>query len=417
MASTTVLNPEIESLMSQLNEAVARATRGQVQATVGSPAAPHVTVKAGFVKLPFEKFEKEYVEAKTLVHALRQGATGGRSFISADLEKPTFFLLLSSLQFLEQVIRLICACVPSGGIVGKEKIAKKVQEFVTITKGIFEPATSDSEAANTTLFNTEKGIFQTVRRELRKRGDSTKPRVSKKAYKGKKFQKQHFVVMVNFAKQLALVCRAMMCQLPEDRPQWLPSTWNWKSTIPSIEYLCVQRAETPQAAAVAKKTQKNGLRDAFQALNTATKEYSYIDNAALRAQSVTHATMLYTVLLETIVAMKNKWDIRETLSTVHTKLSQLNDAECKLFKEKNKKGLDHVFDKLSPFWGRDDSYQDMFKKLKTSKNAESVADKDACQKFCLALCYYAMAATPRIAKRTPVLVTCMDSVLAAAAQI
>jgi hypothetical protein len=407
---STEVKTEAGTLMLQLAELITRVTQGQVQIRVESSDTPSVTVKPGFVKLPFEKFEKEYVEAKTLVHALRQSSSGGRSFTSEDFTKPTFFLTLACLQFLEQVIRLICACVPTGGIVGNEKIAKKVRHFVTITKGIFDPVANGFEPVTTTEVYNEKGKFQEARREFRKTGDSTKHRVSVKAYKGKKLQKKHFVTMMNFAKQLAMVCRVMICHLPEARPQWLPSTWDWKSTIPSIEYLCVQCKSSQQTST--DEDQKKRLCQAFKALNAATQRCTYIDNDELRTQSVPHATMLYTVLFETIVAMKKKWTIPETLSTIHTNLLQLNDSECDAYKEKSKTGVRYIFENLSPFWNNG-SYQGMFQKLKTSKNAGNSAAKEECQKFCLALSQYAMATTPKVANRTTALVNCMDRVLLA----
>lgn len=397
--------------MIQLAEAVARVTQCQVGTKVEIVTGPRVIVKPGFVKLSFVKFEKEYVDTKTLVHALRNQTRGGRSFDSQDFEKPTFFLTLSCLQFLEQVIRLICACVPASGIASK-KIITQVQEFTALTKGMFDAIPLPGQtmpSASEAAYYSAKADFQAVRRELRKSGDSTKPRVSSKAYKGKVFQKKHFITMMAFAKQLAQVCRAMYCKTPEVRPQWLPSTWDWKTTIPSIEYLCVQTTETARPVDTQRIDEKKRLYDAFLALDKEGKVSSYINNAALKKQEVPHAIVLYTVLLETILAMKKKWPISETLAEVQRKLRRLDDDKCEQYQRKSRDGVSYVYDKLASFWSRD-CYQEVYKKVKTSKNSGNISDQTSCKRFCLALCRYALAATPKRASRTPELVSLMERV-------
>jgi len=384
----------------------------QAPPAASTPAIlPSISVSPAFAKMPFTSFEPSYVKAKRAVHQFRMEMKASRRLQEADIQAPLIYSVMAHLEFLERVIQLMCACIPSsaaGPVVVPHGVARKTQDFIAELGRLHEPFGTVDASAVCASFNGAKSEFQTGRRALG--SEPGKKRVSKKAYKAKTLEVDHFRVLVKFAKELTQVCRIMISNLV--KPKWVSEECT-KSVVVSDKYLsvvCPPKEIAPLTAMAATTTgpatDMAALRAAFKALDAQGKVSGYINNSALEKQKNEQAVVVYKALWYTILAMKNKWDVQALLTSVHAKLNGLTDDKCCAFKSKNNRSLSYVYNPLSSFWNSSsDSYKKARKLLTDETNAQNEKDKKEAKRFCVALLRYARAHTRVTAKRSADLVT------------
>src|SRR5690606_3307658 len=112
--------------------------------------APKIVVDPKFKKLPFDEFEKGYVAAKRALHNERATNLSGKFLSYSQLHAPTLTMFVAHIEFLEQVLQLICACLsfdePAGAV-------EKVKELLDIVHHLFDPLSDDKRICSEDFYN------------------------------------------------------------------------------------------------------------------------------------------------------------------------------------------------------------------------------------------------------------------------
>lgn len=376
---------------------------------------PSVHVDPNFQLKLFANFNAEYEASSHTLNRIR----ARHYFCTGDLSDPSLSLLLTSLEHLELITQLVCACIPPSGIVNDLVTAKKVQKLVTLSRGLVDAVPVANVWNNSGLVsacNDAKKVLKNQKNSPKKQKTS----VDERAYAPKvHHHDKYFNALIKFATRFAKVCRAMYCQAYStwtevDRVR---KTDRVKGAVASFKYLSIQlpvSCFTPMDPEILRRSQlaPDAIGVAFSKLDAqcTSNNNNSIDNidcAGLAKQKNAQAIVIYTVLWHVFATMHKKgWLTQKQVAAVCYKLGSLDDARCIKYKVRNSEGKSYVYKPLIPFWKEKKSYAGICEilKLNDQGNQVTTTSKERVAEFFSALFRYALANTPVTAKRSPELV-------------
>jgi hypothetical protein len=226
-----------------------------------------VAVAPGFVKLDVDIFLRKYIRAVEGIQICfctvkEPPLYHHPTVVEKDLHSCTFHTLFKGLELLECMIQLICASVPPGGIVGDDDLAQRVRAFISfVNNDMLKPADQQARVALhleavdipdiVERFNVAKRRYQykimqvdkkniTSDGILQMRAEHHMEWLSRVAYSHRSsFERDHLLALMEFAHQLAQLCRFMVCNVT--KPAWLSSFQSWRRLLRSLAYLNVQQ--------------------------------------------------------------------------------------------------------------------------------------------------------------------------------
>lgn len=402
-AGETVVEPEAVSERDVEPECVTEAVSKAL-----TPPMKEIKIEIqNFNKKSFDAFQRHFSALKRVVRLLRGSGNSARSYYVQDLTSPSLELLLVSLAYLNIVLQLIAACIPSEPVLASNRrhalLTTKLVHLFHSIHDLFEkkrtPALSEEEEKTLReKFYRSKTMFQMYRRGLDKGG---KVPVSEKAYNATIWFWDdhryfgHIVAATKFATNLTKICYVMMSRLIlSDALD--PESLRGTVTL-SFKYFCIQSPDKDYWCAYVHRDQIDARLEAFRDLSYYIIQKGYIIcSRALMKQHDAQAVVVYTVLWHVLTFMQtNQLVTPELAMKVNYKFGTLRDKQCEKRRKACQTTRSKIVDPLTRFWS-DKAYMGTY----TTYFQTPMSDVGVYEDFCLAMLRFALVNTPQRANRS-----------------